>query len=67
MGLATVLTGCGPAADQPVATPLYVESDYRSRRTLSTTIGVSKARFAMMKLPAAPLIRFNPQNDLMRW
>jgi len=37
VGLATVLTGYGPAADQPVATPLYVQSDYQSRRTLSTT------------------------------
>jgi hypothetical protein len=66
VGLATVLAGCGPAAGQPVATPLYVESYYTTRRTLSTAIGVSKARYAMIRSPAAFLIRFNPQNELMR-
>ena len=65
VGLATVLTECGPAAGQSVATPLYVESDYTTRRTLSTAIGVSKARCAMIRSPAAPLIQFNPQNQLM--
>jgi hypothetical protein len=65
VGLTTVLTGCGPAAGQPVATPLYVESYYTTRGTLSTAIGVSKARYAMIRSPAF-LIRFNPQNELMR-
>jgi len=60
------LTGCGPADGQSVATPLYVRSDYQARRALSTAIEVSKARCAMIRPPAAPLIRFNPQNELMK-
>jgi hypothetical protein len=43
VGLATVLTGCGPAAGQPVATPLYVMTVYQSRKTLSTAIEIRRA------------------------